>query len=338
MRPTGPVLLAALLWGACGPGPVTPAATPTPTSSPAALSPSPSPSPTAAAATVEELIGRVSIDRMRQHMLALAAFGSRDPRHPGHAEAQAYIRAELEALDLEVFEHRAVYQGIPLTSIFTRFGPPAGEGWILVLTHYDSIAKNTPGWRPALDPAPGANDNATGTGAVLEFARILSEADAALRRPVLLGFMDGEELTFRGSAAYLQSLDDPSAVAAVVNIDMVGGNPLADRLDLIWWTAGSAELRDRVRAVNARYAIGIDPLVDVPASSAAQYILDSAPFGVAGIPAITLAERYGPADATYPGFPWLHTVEDTPDKVVNESLWLKASRLTLATALELARE
>jgi hypothetical protein len=32
-----------------------------------------------------------------------------------------------------------------------------------------------------------------------------------------------------------------------------------------------------------------------------------------------------------------HTVNDTPDKITNKRLWLKAAKLTLATALEIAR-
>jgi hypothetical protein len=120
-----------------------------------------------------------------------------------------------------------------------------------------------------------------------------------------------------------------------VNIDMVGFNPIADRLDLIWYGAQSAGLRDRVKAVNERYGLGVE-LVENHANEQNRLILDSAPFGLAGIPSVTLAERYGPPDATYPGNNFFHTVNDTPDKVTNAGLWLKAAKLTLATALELA--
>ena len=66
------------------------------------------------------------------------------------------------------------------------------------------------------------------------------------------------------------------------------------------------------------------------------HILDSAPFGLAGIPAITLTQGYADADATWPGNATFHTVNDTPDAVTNRSLWLKAAKLTLATSLEIA--
>lgn len=283
-------------------------------------------------------------------MNALVAVGSRDPRHPGHAQAIAYIKQELaKVADVTVSEHRAVHQSTPLTNILAVIdpgphpsappgspAPPQRDGWKLIAAHYDSIAVRTPGWDPRTDPAPGADDNATGTAALLEYARIIAEQRHCLRSRVVLAFFDGEEFFFKGSAAYLQSLAKPYPISHVVNIDMVGFNPIADRLDLIWYGPQSDVLRDRVKAVNDRYQIGVR-LIEVFANDPSRYILDSAPFGLAGIPSVTLAERYGPSDATYPGNTFFHTVDDTPDKVTNPRLWLKAAKLTLATALELAR-
>ena len=277
---------------------------------------------------------------MWRHLKALTAVGSRDPRHAGHARAIVYIKDELAKIrDVTVTEHRIVHQSIPLTNILATIdpGPDAVEsGWILIAAHYDSIADRTPGWRPALDLAPGADDNATGTAALLEYARLIADQRGCMRHRVVLAFFDGEELFFKGSAAYLQSLAKPYPISHVVNIDMVGFNPIADRLDLIWYGPQSDGLRDRVKAVNDRYQLGVR-LVEVFANDGSRYILDSAPFGLAGIPSVTLAERYGPADATYPGNTFFHTVNDTPDNITNPGLWLKAAKLTLATALELAR-
>lgn len=290
---------------------------------------------------VRAAIDAIDPVQLDKHMRALAGFGSRDPRHPGHAQAIAYIKEQIAALpDAVVSEHKTVYQGIPLTNILVTLEPGrhtdvATTDWVLVAAHYDSIANRTPGWRPALDPAPGADDNATGTAALLEYARVLASGSECIQGRIVLAFFDGEELFYKGSAAYHQAQGEPYPFAYVVNIDMVGFNPIADRLDLIWYGAQSDGLRDRVKAVNERYGIGVQ-LVEVKADQNNRLILDSAPFGLDGIPAVTLAERYGPPDATYPGNDFFHTVNDTPDKVTNKSLWLKAAKLTLATALELA--
>ncbi len=230
---------------------------------------------------------------------------------------------------------------MPLENVFGVIDPPGGAppvGWLLLLAHFDSTAKSTPGWRPALDPAPGADDNGTGTAALLEHARILAAERGSFRQRVVIAFVDGEEFFFKGSAAYLATMPRPIPYANVLNIDFVGHNPLADRLDLVWFAQPSAGLRDRVKAANDRYAVGVAPLVEQYATDPNVTIMDIAPWGLAGVPAIALAARYPPVpDATYPGNTTFHTVNDTADKVTSPRLWVKATRLLLAAALELAR-
>ncbi len=276
-------------------------------------------------------------------MRALASFQSRHPLHPGHAKAVAYLMEQLSAIPgVVVQDVPTAYNGVRLDNILATIAPPGPrpEGFVdvagMICAHYDSTANRTPGWRPAIDPAPGADDNATGAAALLEYARVLAADRASLRMPIVLAFFDGEEYFFKGSLAYLQSLP-PNPFRWVINIDMVGFNPLADRLDLVYYTTKSASLRDRVREANQRYGIGVSPLVEQLATTDA-FILDAAPFGlVGGIPSVALVQRYGENDATFPGNYTFHTVNDTPDKITNKRLWLKAAKLTLATALDLAR-
>ena len=314
--------------------PATP--TPTPTSTP-------TPSPAPSARPIADLLAQIDQSRLEAHLNALTAVGSRDPRNPGHAKAVAYIKGELAKIQgIFVTDHQTVYQGIPLLNILVTVPPegPAREGFLggvgLICAHYDSTANRTPNWRPATDPAPGADDNATGTAALLEFVRILAADRASLNHPVVLAFFDGEEFFFKGSAAYLLQAPEPNPFKWVINIDMVGFNPIADRLDLIYYTQRSVALRDRVKVANQKYAIGVNPLVEQLATSG-ETILDAAPFGLAGIPSVALVQRYGENDATFPGNYTFHTVNDTPDKITNKRLWMKASRLVLATALELLR-
>ncbi len=338
------LVVLAIVLASCGGATVSPSASP----SPAAVNvtpsvsptPAPTPSPTATPRPISAVLERIDPAKLNDHMVALASFGSRDARNPNHAKAVAYLKEQLGAIPGVVTQsHRAAYNGIPLENILAVVDPltPAPpEGWVMICAHYDSISNRSPGWNPATTVAPGADDNGTGTAALLEYARILAQERATLRQRIVLAFFDGEELFFKGSAAYLGSLDSPPPYAAVINIDMVGFNPLADRLDLIWYTTASAGLRDRMIAANDRYQIGVSPLQPQLATSGAT-ILDAAPFGLAGIPAIAIVQRYGENDATFPGNYTFHTVNDTPDKVTNKRLWLKAAKLTLATALELAR-
>lgn len=349
--------LLAVLLVACGlvPGRVD---TP-PTANPLAVSFGPSPSasvaptvasrptstPTPTPKPIADVLAQLDPAKLDGHMRALASFESRHPLHPGHAKAIAYLMEQLSAIPgIVVQDIPTSYNGVRLDNIFATINPVAdsgAEGFLggvgMICAHYDSTANRTQGWRPAVDPAPGADDNATGTAALLEYARILAADRASLRMPIVLAFFDGEEYFFKGSLAYLQSLPPPNPYRWVINIDMVGFNPVADRLDLIYYTTKSASLRDRVKEANQRYQIGVSPLVEQLATSEA-FILDAAPFGlVGGIPSVALVQRYGEIDATFPGNFTFHTVNDTPDKVTNKRLWLKAAKLTLATALELAR-
>jgi hypothetical protein len=315
-----------------------PSIVPTATARPT-LAPSPTPKP------IADVLAQIDAAKLDDHLRALTSFQSRHPLHPGHAKAVAYLMEQLTAIPgVAVQDIPTAYNGVRLDNILATINPVAGtgaEGFLggagMICAHYDSTANRTPGWRPALDPAPGADDNATGTAALLEYARILAADRVSLRMPIVLAFFDGEEYFFKGSLAYLQSLPPPNPYRWVINIDMVGFNPLADRLDLVYYTAKSASLRDRVKEANQRYQIGVSPLIEQLATSDA-FILDAAPFGlVGGIPSVALVQRYGETDATFPGNFTFHTVNDTPDKITNKRLWLKAAKLTLATALDLAR-
>jgi len=313
------------------------------TASQPAASPTVAPTPSPTARPIAAVLDGIDPAKLNDHMVALASFGSRDVRNPNHAKAVTYLKEQLGAIPgVTVRSHFGTYQSLPLENILASIdplGPVPDQGWVMLCAHYDSIASFQPGWTPAKAAtmaAPGADDNGTGTAALLEYARVLAHERDTLRQRIVLAFFDGEELFFRGSASYLGSLDTPAPYAAVINIDMVGFNPIADRLDLIYYTNGSAALRDRVISANDRYAIGVAPLVPQLALSGAT-ILDAAPFGLAGIPAVALVQRYGDNDATFPGNYTFHTVNDTPDRVTNKRLWLKAAKLTLATGLELAR-
>ena len=333
-------VLLALVVSSCGGVVTPPSASPSAAAASATPTVTASPSPSPTLRPIGAILERIDPAKLDDHLIALASFGSRDVRNPNHVKAVTYLKEQLAAISgVVVQSHRAAYNGIPLENILAIVDPltPApSDGWVMICAHYDSISNRTPGWNPATTAAPGADDNATGTAALLEYARLLAQERASLKQRVVLAFFDGEELFFKGSAAYLGSLDTPPPYAAVINIDMVGFNPLADRLDLIYYTNASVQLRDRMIAANDRYQIGVSPLLPQLATSGAT-ILDAAPFGLAGIPAIAIVQRYGENDATFPGNYTFHTVSDTPDKITNKRLWLKAAKLTLATALELAR-
>ena len=89
---------------------------------------------------------------------------------------------------------------------------------VIVTAHLDSI--NLAGGPSA--PAPGADDNASGSTGVLEIARVFEGARAVNDlRFILFG---GEEQGLFGSKHYVASYPatERSRISAVVNMDMIG--------------------------------------------------------------------------------------------------------------------
>ncbi|MBI5154547.1 M28 family peptidase, partial [Candidatus Poribacteria bacterium] len=118
-------------------------------------------------ATVEGLVNQVDKDRYYSTIDALAGFGSRSIYAAGVASARDYIKAEFEALGLTVTTPSFSVQGTPAYNVVGKLEGSAYPGEFLVVgAHYDS--------RPYSGPAPGAEDNASGTASVIEMARILA--------------------------------------------------------------------------------------------------------------------------------------------------------------------
>jgi aminopeptidase YwaD len=103
--------------------------------------------------------------------------------------------------------------------------PAVGNETIVIGAHYDHLGHGGEG---SLAPDehgaihPGADDNASGTAAVLGLARAFAAAGGARRTLAFVAFA-GEELGLLGSAYYASHPAMPlEMTAAMVNLDMVG--------------------------------------------------------------------------------------------------------------------
>ena len=113
--------------------------------------------------------------------------------------------------------------------------PDRLPGAVLVGAHYDHIGLGgSSSLSPdAREPHNGADDNASGTAALLEVGRLLTARRAELHRDVYLVAFSGEELGVLGSTAFTRHppgnlrMED---LVAMLNMDMVGrlrGNALS---------------------------------------------------------------------------------------------------------------
>ena len=323
-----------------------------------------------ASPAVAALIEGVAAERLQAHVEALAlkdpALGSvpgnirsRFAVHPELLESTEYIRSQLaaalgdEAVELHAFpiDSRRVVSHTSRrgnegpapsdTTAYNVIGTLAGTdpeaGYYIVCAHYDATGtRSAGGWDWQSDPAPGADDNASGVALVLESAKLL----AGQRFPWSILFIawSGEELGLLGSQAYaVLAADREDPILGVLNFDMIGFNDLQQRLELVT-NPGSRWLGDQMASVAERYSIGLN--IDLLEDGGAR-LSDHAPFWSRGYDAILGIENYLPTDSTTYGVregryrinSQYHSIVDLPDSL-NWELVRRTTQLAVATLAE----
>lgn len=109
--------------------------------------------------------------------------------------------------------------------VAVRRGAIHPEAYVVIGAHYDHLGRGGFG---SLDPDStgvvhnGADDNASGTAALLEAARLVAERPAPARSVAFVAF-SGEELGLLGSSSFVRDAPIPiDSIYAMVNLDMVG--------------------------------------------------------------------------------------------------------------------
>ena len=171
--------------------------------------------------------------------LASPALAGRLIGTPGNDRAAAYIAERYQALGLRALAagyrqpfvaHPLVREGpppsIPTQNVFALIpGSDAGlrGEYVVIGAHFDHLGPSTDG---ALDPEAhgvrrGADDNASGTAAVLALASHFARRPA--RRSVIVANFSGEEQGLLGSSYFVDHMPVPiDSVDAMLNFDMVG--------------------------------------------------------------------------------------------------------------------
>jgi hypothetical protein len=216
------------------------------------------PTPPATSASRDSRTGpdTAAIRRDVEH-LASAALEGRGTGTAGNDSAAAYIARRFESLRLAALpqgcpspagalESRcgrkyfqpfiarsaaAAHAGLPselpsqnVVAVLRGSDPALAGEYIVLGAHFDHLGRSA---ASALDPDSaeairnGADDNASGTAAVMELARLLSRH--APRRSVVFVTFSGEELGLLGSQRFVERSPVPlDRVVAMLNFDMVG--------------------------------------------------------------------------------------------------------------------
>jgi Peptidase family M28/PA domain/PDZ domain/WD40-like Beta Propeller Repeat len=162
-----------------------------------------------------------------------------------------------------------------------RAGKQPADGTLVVGAHYDHLGL---GGRFSLapdkkEPHVGADDNASGTAAVLEVARALAARKQDLRHDVIVALFSAEESGLLGSAHYTKArADELKRVKAMINLDMVG-RLRAQRVDVLG-SDSATEWSTLVRAAC------VDLRLQCNLTGDGQGPSDQASFYAAGIPVL----------------------------------------------------
>ncbi len=212
-------------------------------------------------------------------------------------------------------------------------------GLFLLGAHFDGTSQadslTHPEWDKWTSPAPGADDNGSGVGSILEALRVAAARNLRPQAGVMITFFDGEEQQlierdrfllgsrYLADSVFAAGKLDPLKLYGVVNLDMVSYNPRRDSLAVITnipsrWLAN--DLLD-VHRGGAAPGLALSRLVKGLTYS------DHASFWADGYDAVLLIEAPDIVDHN----PYYHTMRDLVPNTYsrNGAMAAKASELLL---------
>jgi len=264
------------------------------------------------------LVAQVSIEKLRADILTLQNFKTRFASTPQCEAAGDFILQRFQQLGLpavtDPFKFEGYYTSRNIVAVIP--GKVFPKRMVLACAHYDSTSGN-----PLL-AAPGADDNASGTAAILELARIL--AAEKFDFSIVLLCVSAEEWGLYGSDHYArQARKEGAEIIAVVNLDMIGYPGSQQRVLDVIGNKKSEWLADRFIAIAQPY-VGLR-LAKVINSSLTWS--DHSSFWDQGYAALC-----GNEDSDNP---YYHTASDTLD-TLDLGFATEAVRASLAAVVDLA--
>jgi Zn-dependent M28 family amino/carboxypeptidase len=160
-------------------------------------------------------------ERLERHVCTLAS-DSMHGRLTGTEYARMaadYIVNQWEEIGIEPFFYNSYLQHFGKNNKFQNIvgiihgnDPVLKDEYIIVGAHYDGIFTNH-----------GADDNATGTAALIELGRELKSKQADLKRSIILIAFDAEEIGVIGSTHFITHWKEPlENIKLMIGVDMIG--------------------------------------------------------------------------------------------------------------------
>ncbi|WP_309060067.1 M20/M25/M40 family metallo-hydrolase [Streptomyces sp.] len=198
-------------------------------------------------ATIAAVRATVTSEALRGHVARLSGaqplaggqsqtVRSRDAAADDNAQVVEALADRFRELGLVVRQHPFRWWGRQLFNVEAEHRVAGAESTVLITAHMDSTAANGDfvdpngnprDYDPAVDPAPGADDDASGTAAVLAAAECLAALLADGGRPtrnVRFVLFNAEEQGLVGSKFYARAAAaQGDNIAGVFQMDMIAG-------------------------------------------------------------------------------------------------------------------
>ncbi len=241
----------------------------------------------AAVPFIQNLVNIPAKASVETSLKKFVSFPTRHSTSAGFSSAATWARKQLKLMSYKTRLQSVDVAGSTSRNVIAdRPGGGTGNRKVVIVTaHLDSI--NLQGGPAA--PAPGADDNASGSAGVLEMARAFKDHQGVHDlRFILFG---GEEQGLFGSKRYVATLSqkERNRIDAVVNMDMVGSLNNASPTVLLEGAQLSQAIIDRLSDAAETYTqLNVETSLNPFAS-------DHVPFINAAVPAVLTIEG---ADST----------------------------------------
>jgi hypothetical protein len=217
---------------------------------------------TAAAATI-------TAAEMREHVAYLAsdALRGRDTPSPGLDSAAAYLAREFARMGLQGGAGDGAFiQRYPLrprnrmapnvVAIFPGSDPVLKDEYVVLSAHMDHVGVGRPVRGDSI--YNGADDDASGTSALLEIAEAFASLPQRPARSILFLAVSGEEKGLLGSEHFSDHPTVPlQSMVADLNVDMIGRNAPTDIVVIGKTYSSLGPMVERVAAQNSQLLGGL---------------------------------------------------------------------------------
>lgn len=304
---------------------------------------------------VVRILDSVSAERLGRTVERLASFETRhtlssvDRPDRGIGAAREWIRQEMQGysprLRVEFDTYRIPPQGritreAELRNVMAVL-PGRSSRRLYVSGHYDTVARDVTGnvgGDQNLDrPAPGANDDGSGTALTMELARVMAQSGIEFEPTLVFLALAGEEEGLVGARLHAQKARAEGVdIDAVLNNDIVGnirgGNDEVDGESVRVFSEGpmdspSRQLARYIRRVAAKYVPGHRVRL-IAREDRFGRGGDHTAFNQLGYPGVRFTE-------SKENYAKQHTVADTPEGV-DEAYLAKNARVNAAVLATLA--